>query len=578
MKQCRLDICLQTKWGLGKTVEACSILSILASENKKLRVLIVVPGALISQWKNELHYKYSLESSIASLEERICLLPMEDLEKHKTILECKWELAIVDETHRLLNNDVWYKNIQSVSSKVEHLLLLSATPIQDRNEEYRRLLALLNPEQYENMSAEKFAWLVKKQKNIQKKVNQQLNRLRKYEEFSEIIVDELNNIADILEDSALSKIVDEIDIASDDNGLTLVKQALAYICENYRVERKVIRNRRQLISEKMAKRTLEPISYQPLSLDDNYNEIGTIQNTLSYLSNNGEDDEDYVKETAIPLLSSLFSSPWAFEEMLQKLNINDNILLDSAKAWRLQAENEHRLVNVALDEDPDLIKGRLMAIMNYIDQETDIIDNEQCKFVVFTAHNATLNAFLELFNTRYESMGIRAVPFGKHMSRADLEDSVYDFQNDPDCRVIVCDETGGEGRNFQNAEQVIHLDLPWNANALEQRIGRLDRLGRDPELDVKSVVVYAEGTVEEQLFKIWKDGMRLFEQSLSGLEIITGELNELIVEALLDDYYSGLLNAFDDILEQAEEMRESVEDEQDFDLGATLYRPFVAGY
>ena len=563
--------------GLGKTVEACSILSILASENKKLRVLIVVPGALISQWKNELHYKYSLESSIASLEERICLLPMEELEKYKTILACEWDLAIADETHRLLNNDVWYKNIQSVSCNVEHLLLLSATPIQDRNEEYRRLLALLNPEQYENMSAEKFAWLVKKQKNIQKKVNQQLNRLRKYEEFSEIIVDELKNIADILEDSALSKIVDEIDIASDDNGLTLVKQALAYICENYRVERKVIRNRRQLISEKMAKRTLEPIYYQPLSLDDNYNEIGAIQNTLSYLSNNGEDDEDYVKEVAIPLLSSLFSSPWAFEEMLRKLNINDSILLDSAKAWRLQAENEHRLVNVALDEDPDLIKGRLLATMNYIDQETDIIDNEQCKFVVFTAHNATLNAFLELFNTRYESMGIRAVPFGKHMSRADLEDSVYDFQNDPDCRVIVCDETGGEGRNFQNAEQVIHLDLPWNANALEQRIGRLDRLGRDPELDVKSVVLYAEGTVEEQLFKIWKDGMRLFEQSLSGLEIITGELNELIVEALLDDYYSGLLNAFDDILDQAEEMRESVEDEQDFDLGATLYRPLSQG-
>lgn len=116
------------------------------------------------------------------------------------------DLAIVDETHRLLGNDAWYKNIQSVSRKVEHILLLSATPIQDRNEEYRRLLALLNPEQYENMSAEKFAWLVKKQKNIQKKVNQQLNRLRKYDEFAEIVCDELNNIAEILEDSALTKI------------------------------------------------------------------------------------------------------------------------------------------------------------------------------------------------------------------------------------------------------------------------------------------------------------------------------------------------------------------------------------
>ena len=240
-------------------------------------------------------------------------------------------------------------------------------------------------------------------------------------------------------------------------------------------------------------------------------------------------------------------------------------------------EIEHSLVNIALDEGPDLIKGRLMTAMNYIDQETDILDDETCKLVVFTAHNATLVQFLKLFNTRYADMGIHAVAFGKHMDRDELEDSVYAFQNNPACRVIICDETGGEGRNFQNASQIIHLDLPWNANALEQRIGRLDRLGRDPNMDVLSVVLYADTSVEEQLFHIWKDGMKLFGQSLSGLEIITGELNELIVDALLDDYYTGLTNAFDDILDQAEEMRESVEDEQDFDLGSTLYRPLSQG-
>lgn len=268
---------------------------------------------------------------------------------------------------------------------------------------------------------------------------------------------------------------------------------------------------------------------------------------------------------------------WAFEAALKKLRIDDSVLVDSAVAWRRQAENEHQLVNVALDEDPDMIKGRLMTAMNYIDQETDVLDSEKCKIVVFTAHNATLDAFLKLFNSRFSDMGIHAVPFGKHMSRAELEDSVYAFQNDPECRVIVCDETGGEGRNFQNAEIVIHLDMPWNANALEQRIGRLDRLGRDPDMDVLSVVLYADASVEEQLFHIWRDGMKLFEQSLSGLEIITGELNSLIIDALLDDYYNGLTNAFDDIVEQADEMRESVEDEQDFDLGTTLYRPLSQG-
>ena len=563
--------------GLGKTVEACSILSILKSENSSLRVLIIVPGALVSQWKNELHYKYGIEAAIASSRAAVCLLPMEDIDKSKAILDANWDLAVVDETHRLLAQDEWYKQIQILSRNVTHILLLSATPIQDRNEEYRRLLALLNPEQYENMTAERFAWMVKRQKRIQKSANLLLGYLERYDEYTEIILDDLKTIVETLEDSALEKMVEEIDLGAEDQGLSMVKRALAYICENYRIERKVIRNRRQLISEKMAQRTLNAISYTPLSLNENYNEIGAIQNTLAYLADNGEDDEEYVTDVAIPLLASLFSSPWAFEDTLRRLKIDDGILVDSAAAWRQQAENEHSLVNVALDEDPDLIKGRLMSIMNYIDQETDILDDENCKIVVFTAFNATLTEFLKLFNSRYTEMGIHAVAFGKHMSRDELEDSVYAFQNDPECRVIICDETGGEGRNFQNAEQIIHIDLPWNANALEQRIGRLDRLGRDPEMDVKSVVIYAEGSVEEQLFHIWRDGMKLFEQSLSGLEIITGELNELIVEALLDDYYNGLTNAFDDILDQAEEMRESVEDEQDFDLGATLYRPLAQG-
>ena len=563
--------------GLGKTVEACSILSILASEKKNLRVLIIVPGALASQWKNELHYKYGLDAAIASPRAQICLLPMEDIGKSLLTLSMPWDLAIVDETHRLLANDTWYSQVQNLSRKVTHILLLSATPIQDRNEEYHRLLALLNPEQYETMSAERFSWMVKRQKRIQKSANLLLGYLERYDEYTEIVLDDLNSIAETLEDAALEKMVKDIDLSTEDQGFSKVKQALAYICENYRIERRVIRNRRQLISEKMARRTLCAIPYSPLSLNESYNEIGAIQNTLAYLADNGKDDEEYVTQTAIPLLSALFSSSWAFEDALHKLQIDDGILLDSAAAWRRQAENEHSLVNVALDEDPDLIKGRLMTAMNYIDQETDILDNETCKLVVFTAHNATLVQFLKLFNARYADMGIHAVAFGKHMDRDELEDSVYAFQNNPACRVIICDETGGEGRNFQNASQIIHLDLPWNANALEQRIGRLDRLGRDPNMDVLSVVLYADTSVEEQLFHIWKDGMKLFEQSLSGLEIITGELNELIVDALLDDYYTGLTNAFDDILAQAEEMRESVEDEQDFDLGATLYRPLSQG-
>lgn len=85
------------------------------------------------------------------------------------------------------------------------------------------------------------------------------------------------------------------------------------------------------------------------------------------------------------------------------------------------------------------------------------------------------------------------------MNEEELELSIYRFQNDDECKILLCDETGGEGRNLQGADFVIHIDLPWDANAIEQRIGRLDRLGRPADKDVCSVVTYAKETLEEEL-------------------------------------------------------------------------------
>ena len=573
--------------GLGKTVEACSVLKILASEKRGFRALLIAPSALIGQWRNELRYKFNLQASVVTRPENfrlpfdspyaeIRILPMERIPASGRVLEAGWDMAIADETHRLLEHALWYHGVQKLSRKTPNLLLLSATPIQDRQDEYHRLLALLNPEQYQDMPKERFRLLVRKQRKIQQRVNQQLKRMSRYADYAEDIADKLREIAEELEDTAFQKLTDGIDLTGKDGGEEQVRQALSYVCENYRLERNIIRNRRQTVSETMAKRTLKELPYDPLSADELYNEIGVIQSALAYLSEQNDDGKDFIKERVVPLLGALFSGPWALEETLRKLRVSDERLSDLTSVWKRQTELEHEKVNVALDEEPDFIKGRLMKVMDYLDQEW-LGREPDCKIVVFTSYHATLKAFLRLFERRYKAKDIYATAFSRDMRPEDLEDSVYAFQNDPRCTAIVCDETGGEGRNFQNAQLVVHLDLPWNANALEQRIGRLDRLGRSPERDVLSVVPYARGTVEEQLFRIWRDGMGLFGQSLSGLEIITGELNALISDALRDDFYHGLENAFDEILETAENMRESVEDEQLFDIGATLYEPLFQG-
>lgn len=76
---------------------------------------------------------------------------------------------------------------------------------------------------------------------------------------------------------------------------------------------------------------------------------------------------------------------------------------------------------------------------------------------------------------------------------------------------MLSDESGGEGRNFQVADKVIHIDVPWSANVIEQRIGRLDRIGRQDNNAVTSIVVYAENSLEEQLYKFWNEGVQLFQ-------------------------------------------------------------------
>ena len=112
------------------------------------------------------------------------------------------------------------------------------------------------------------------------------------------------------------------------------------------------------------------------------------------------------------------------------------------------------------------------------------------------------------------------------MSPDELELNTYRFQNEPGYRIMLSDESGGEGRNFQKADELICIDLPWSANTLEQRIGRLDRIGRDKTKDVVSVIVYANDSVEKDLADIWNKGLNIFNKSQSGLEIIMNDIDE----------------------------------------------------
>jgi hypothetical protein len=155
------------------------------------------------------------------------------------------------------------------------------------------------------------------------------------------------------------------------------------------------------------------------------------------------------------------------------------------------------------------------------------------------------------------------VQFTADMDDDALQASADSFQSSDECCVIVCDELGGEGRNFQIADHIIHVDLPWTPAQLEQRIGRVDRIGRAG--DVLSVPIFARHTVEHQLFRLWDEALGLFTSSMSGLEIALEATQDELMSALARSIRDGLAELLPQLRGQAMDLREAVEKELLYD-------------
>lgn len=568
--------------GLGKTIEACSIVKIMQERNPSIRFLYILPIQIRDQWKYELANKFSIktvpytkganESNVMITIDQLKAIDLDELTSEN------FDFIIVDETHNILEDDLIYERIKLLSNLSKHVLLLSATPIQDRSEEYLRLLQLLDPKLYSDMPISYFSSLVERQKEIQNELYLLLGDFQAYSEYAESIIDQLNSLAERLEDSRLIQLISEIDLNTEDKGIAIAYQAAAYISEHYRIERHVIRNRRVLLKEKMAVRELVENPYEMFSINELYGEADAINSLIDWLGSINNNTLEFAKGITVPLLEAAFSSPWALQSRLDKAKEKGvklpQELIEYVSYWKRSAEGELLRIDELLDENPDEIKGRLVRCLDYLEQQTDLTSNKRpFKVLIFSQFTETADKFFTTACNRFGSEVCRG--FYNGMTEDELQDSAEAFQSQEECRILVCDCLGGEGRNFQTANMVVHLDTPWTANTLEQRIGRLDRLGRNPDKPVISVVFYVEESIEEQLVSLWKDGMKIYEQSLSGLEIITGKMNSDILEALAMDVRDGLSLALPSIQDETNSMREAVEEEQFYDLASMLYRPLT---
>ena len=149
--------------GMGKTIEAASILKVHLLHNADQNVLIAVPRPLIEQWRTELFIKFDI---VAGIDKKNNLIKIIGTDEIKEYCQEKWNFVIVDEVHKLLDDKFLYNQCHELSRHADNIILLSATPVQQKEEQYLNLLKLILPQKYDAVSVHDFIEQVGKQKKI----------------------------------------------------------------------------------------------------------------------------------------------------------------------------------------------------------------------------------------------------------------------------------------------------------------------------------------------------------------------------------------------------------------------------
>ncbi len=557
--------------GLGKTIEAASVLKVYLSDKKNKKCLICVPDSLKEQWKTELAFKFRIFDGENLNGNTIRILPF----SHIVAASGQYDFVIVDEIHSILNNDLRYNAVLRLSQSSENVIMLSATPVQSRNEEYHKLLSLIRPDRYYGMSGEEFVALLELQNKVVRKVHSVVNYLDDYknaikesdnehtedtkEAFDEL-VDALEDIVNRTNDRTIEEDIEKLAYDAENFSVIKLEKIVAYICEAYQLEKCVIRNRKR--AEDTNNRVLKELPYE-MDTEFNNTEFRIYSLLSDWISDNKFDKND-VDNKVIPLVNAFFSSSSAFSDELKIFPFVPDEIRKLTEKWI--AEDLYTIENIRrILDDPVESMSRMVTICDYLEQE--VYDK---KVLVFTHFKGTHDLFRKLLIQVFGEK--RCAFFCAGMTSDELELNSYRFQNESGYNIMLSDESGGEGRNFQSADELICIDLPWSANTLEQRIGRLDRIGRDKSKDVVSVIVYARDSVEKDLADIWNKGLNIFNKSQSGLEIIMNDIDEQIKTALMNDFKFGLSAIVDDMIEEIRKIEKQIKEERHFDIAAYTYQ------
>lgn len=440
--------------GLGKTIEAGLVLSELRLRGLADRTLVVVPAGLVEQWQEELDRKFGLPTTVAvggswvsSADRPVVVASLAAARRdplRAALTERSWDLVVVDEAHRV-------KNPRSASGRLaralraRYLLLLTATPVENRLDELFELISLVSP----------------------------------------------------------GLLGTPVQFRARHGGGDGEPRDIAGL--QARTREVMVRHRRSEVAVQLPQRLAETVRVAAAEQEQSlYDDI------MARVRSDGRQAPPSRRLALRAVAQLAGSSPAAVAPTLARLGWDDL----SERAAAVTTTEKVRVL--------------LALLRRHLDAGE--------KVVVFTAYRQTL----ALLERSLHDSGIPSAVYHGALSRADKERAVTAFRDE--VPVLLTTEAAGEGRNLQFCHVMVNVDLPWNPMRIEQRLGRLHRIGQTCDVVLTNLV--GRGTIEEHILHVLESKINLFELVVGELDMILGRVcDDFDFEAAL---FSSYVDADDD--------------------------------
>ncbi|WP_114787803.1 RNA polymerase-associated protein RapA [Vibrio tetraodonis] len=504
-------VLLADEVGLGKTIEAGMIIHQQVLAGRAERILIVVPETLQHQWLVEMMRRFNLHFSI--FDEERCIEAFADADnpfdtqqyvlcsldflrksrkRFEQALEGEWDLLVVDEAHHL----EWspekpsreYQIIEGLAENTPGVLLLTATPEQLGRESHFARLRLLDSDRFYDYQA-----FVEEEEQYTP-VADSVSALFSGESLSN---DAKNQITELLTEQDVEPLFRIIENDSQEAEKAKARQELIdNLMDRHGTGRVLFRNTRAAIKG-FPVRNLHML---PMPIPSQY---ATSMRVSGLIGGNISQEARALK--------NLYP-----EEIFQEFEGEE------ASWWQFDSR-----VNWLIEK---------------------IKQKRSEKILVIASRSTTA---LQLEQALREREGIRATVFHEGMSILERDKAAaYFAQEEGGAQVLICSEIGSEGRNFQFANQLVMFDLPFNPDLLEQRIGRLDRIGQNRDIDIH--VPYLEQTSQAILARWFNEGLNAFADTCPTGRAVYDEFSGRLIEMLA----TGDTTELDDVIAQSAAMNQ----------------------